>query len=156
MKKRKSKPKLFKNATEELEFYWKVLIKAMADFKSEISGGTDGLTAHHIAGKPCDALRYELLNGVCCTSGEHKFGYHNTGRVEQYREITKKLRGEGVFEKLQEIKRDGSEGKAYYRAFLLAMLEPYKAEIEAYLAFKDYKSKKVKDQYNYLLEQLGG
>ena len=153
---KKNRKKLFKTPTEELEFYWKVLIKAKAGFVSELSGGVDGLTAHHIAGKPCDALRYSHENGMSCTCGEHKFGYHHTGRGETYREKTKELRGADIYERLQATGREPSKGKIYYREFLINELKPYKADIEAYLAFKDYKDKKTINQYNYLLEQLGG
>lgn len=139
---------------EELEFYWKVLIKARAGFKSELSDGTDGLTSHHIAGKPCDELRFSLDNGICCTMGEHKYGYHHTGRAEQYRQRTRILRGNDIYERLEAIKHQSSKGRTYYRDFLLTELKPYREAIEKYFESKNYKNQKIIKQYKYLLEQL--
>ncbi len=80
---------------------WSLCVKARAGFKSELSGKTEMLNAHHLRGKSNYALRYSLINGFCCTGGEHIFGFHHTGRREQYEERVKLIRGKDIFERIQ-------------------------------------------------------
>lgn len=75
-----------------LEKLWSECVKARAGFKSEYSGKTDDLNSHHIHGKPSYRLRFELDNGVCITSGEHKFLAHHAGREDKFKEWACKLR----------------------------------------------------------------
>jgi len=103
MTKRKLKPKLTITDCDKL---WAKLIKLRAGNKSELSGKTDRLNAHHLAGKPNYWLRYmELDNGFSCTAGEHIFGFHNAGRAESYRNRVKGLRGSDIYERLEQVKQ---------------------------------------------------
>lgn len=83
---------------------WSLAVKANAGFKSELSGKTEGLNSHHLRGKGNYSQRYSLLNGFCCTKGEHFYGFHNTSRREQYEEKVKRLRGTDIFETLNGLK----------------------------------------------------
>lgn len=85
---------------------WADLVKIRAGYKSEISGKTDKLHSHHLRGKSNYRLRYELENGVCCTSGEHFFGFHVAGRREQYEQIIFNKRRKGLEEYLEKLKWD--------------------------------------------------
>lgn len=102
---------------------WARCIKKRANYTSEISGECGNgviLEAHHIHGKANFALRYSLLSGICITNVEHNYhahGHENHGRTRQhpyagrslykkFRENVKKLRGEDIYERLQEIKDD--------------------------------------------------
>lgn len=80
---------------------WALCIKARAGFKSELSGKTDRLNAHHLRGKANYAMRYSLMNGFCCTAGEHIFGFHNTGRCQSYENKVRELRGKDIFDKIE-------------------------------------------------------
>jgi len=74
--------------------------------KSEISGKSDvTLQVHHIVGKPNYFLRYHLENCIVLTIGEHKWGIHNPNREEQYREKIKAIRGNDVYEKLEQYRK---------------------------------------------------
>jgi hypothetical protein len=78
---------------KDLDKLWADVVKARAGHKSEYSGKTERLNAHHIHGKPNYRLRYELDNGVSITSGEHKFIAHHTGRQENFKQWAMRLRG---------------------------------------------------------------
>lgn len=79
---------------DECDRIWAELIKAMAGYKSEISGklgkqigGEHILNAHHLRHKPNYRLRYDLEGGVCCTNGEHQFGFHNPKLKDKYEDL---------------------------------------------------------------------
>lgn len=97
------KKKTLKTQCDQL---WAKVIKARAGHKSEISGKTDSLHAHHLRGKSSYRLRYELDNGVCCTAGEHFFGFHVTGRREGYEKIIARQRRPDLFEYLEKLQWD--------------------------------------------------
>jgi hypothetical protein len=78
---------------KQLHVIWANCVKARAGWKSEYSGKEGCLHAHHIHGKPNYRLRFELLNGVCITGGEHKFIAHHTGRSEKFKQWAMRLRG---------------------------------------------------------------
>lgn len=84
-----------------LDKLWADCVKAKAGFKSEMSGKTENLHAHHINGKANLRSRYELENGICLTGGEHFFIAHHAGRQEKFKSFVKTLRGEDIFERLQ-------------------------------------------------------
>jgi hypothetical protein len=99
------KIKLPRQATKaECDKLWSDCIKARAGYKSEISGKSGALHAHHLVGKPTLRLRYDLENGIALTPGEHFYIAHNTGRQEKFRENVKALRGEDIFERLTRYK----------------------------------------------------
>jgi len=83
---------------------WAECIKLRAGGKSEYSGKTERLHAHHIVGKSCYRLRYELLNGVCLTAGEHCFIAHRADRYETFRKFVKRVRGEAFYEQMDILK----------------------------------------------------
>lgn len=100
-----------KTLKDECDRLWKESIYAFAEFKSEYSGkhgrqigGDNILHAHHIRGKSSYALRYSFLNGVCLTSGEHKFIAHHQGRQDTFEKFIIKLRGKDVYDKLDSLK----------------------------------------------------
>jgi len=51
-------------------------VKARDKNRSQWSGKTENLNAHHILGKATHRLRYHLDNGVTITGGEHNFTAH--------------------------------------------------------------------------------
>ncbi len=95
-----------KNFEKEVDALWSKAVKLRAGNKSELSGLTGCLHAHHLAGKPNYRLRYELLNGMALTAGEHKFVAHNSGRYESFRHRVMLMRGMDIFEKLYALKWD--------------------------------------------------
>lgn len=141
---------------EYLDFLWATLIKSIAGFKSEISGSTENLCSHHLAGKPNSMLRYlELDNGICITNGEHTFGFHHAGRVESYRSYAKRLRGNDIYERLELLKnRSDKISKDVIEEYLLNRLAPFTEKIVDYYQSKDYKSAKVKKMYSNLFKKL--
>lgn len=108
MKKRKGISRVSKSPYKLLEAecnkLWATAIKLRAGNKSEMSGKTEGLHAHHIAGKPNYRLRFELENGICLTSGEHFYIAHNTGRQEKFKSFVRILRGHDIYERLEALK----------------------------------------------------
>jgi hypothetical protein len=88
---------------------WAEIVKRRAGYKSEYTRRDGSLHAHHLVGKPCYRLRYELDNGICLTAGEHKFVAHHTGRAEQFRDFVKSYRGKDTFEKLNLLRRLGGK-----------------------------------------------
>lgn len=91
---------------KQVDKVWADCVKARAGYKSEISGKTENLHAHHLRGKSSYRLRYELENGVCCTSGEHFFGFHVTGRREGYEKMIAAKRRPDLFEYLERLQWD--------------------------------------------------
>jgi len=71
---------------------------------SELSGKNGVLQIHHIAGKPNYYMRYLLENCIVLTAGEHNFGIHNPNREEEYREKIKAVRGQDIYERLEQYK----------------------------------------------------
>jgi len=141
---------------EWCDFLWSLLVKAIAGFKSEISGDTEDLQSHHLAGKPNFLLRYIVLdNGICITKGQHHFGFHHAGRVELYRSYAKKLRGEDIYEKLELLKnRNDKISLATIEEFLIKQLVPFNEKIIYYYQAKEYKSVKVIKMYERLFKKL--
>jgi len=90
---------------------WADCVKAKAGYVSEISnkrgkqiGGEYVLNAHQINGKPNHQLRYDIDNGVCLTSGEHKFGIHNQGKKAEYEEKIKQAKGYDCYSSMKSLK----------------------------------------------------
>ena len=102
MKIKLPKSKSLKKQNDEL---WSECIKARAKYKSELSGKTDRLHSHHIAGKDCYRLRWELENGICLTAGEHFYGVHHQSRKQEYENKIKALRGDNIFERLELLRQ---------------------------------------------------
>ena len=99
-----------KSLKKECDELWAKVVKAKANYKSEISrkegrqiGGESILHAHHIKGKATYRLRYEVLNGVCLTAGEHKFGVHVQGRQDDYNRRIAEVKGKKTMELLESI-----------------------------------------------------
>jgi hypothetical protein len=84
---------------KKLDKTWSLIIKLRAGNKSELSEKTENLDSHHIVRKPCYFLRYDLDNGICLTSYEHRYGIHGS-HEEEYREHIKAVRGKDIYEKL--------------------------------------------------------
>jgi len=83
----------FRPTLQENDKLWAKAIKLRAGMKSE-HGPADGyLAAHHIIGKDTYALRFNLDNGVCITTGQHSFVAHRTGRSARFKEWALKKRG---------------------------------------------------------------
>ena len=96
------KKKSLKKTCDEL---LRTLCLIKAGGRSEISGKLDTtLQVHHIVGKPNYFLRYHLENCIVLTIGEHKWGIHNPNREEQFREKIKAVRGQDIYEKLEQYK----------------------------------------------------
>ena len=100
------KPKSLKKQCDDL---WALVVKARAGYRSELSGKTDLLHSHHIAGKDCYRLRYELDNGICVTAGEHFYGIHHQGRKANFEHMIKIVKGFGIFERMEELRKNKSK-----------------------------------------------
>lgn len=119
------------------DYLWSLLVKARADFQSEISGKTERLHSHHLRGKSNYALRYSLDNGICITAGEHFFGFHRADRRENYEEKVKILRGKDIFEKLENLKQKDSES-------IINIIEKLESELKNYADKLEYHVKPSK------------
>lgn len=97
---------IHKQQEDRCDKLWSHAVKLRAGFKSELSGKTEYLNSHHILGKASYRLRYELDNGICLTSGEHKFIAHHAGRAESFRRKVQELRGWDIYETLYLLKWD--------------------------------------------------
>lgn len=83
---------------------WARIIKLKAGMKSEWSGKTENLHAHHIVGKSNYRLRYEIENGICLTAGEHFWIAHNQDRQELFRNKIKQIRGRNIYDRLNQLR----------------------------------------------------
>ena len=108
---------------EKCDHLWAECVKLRAGYRSEYSDlpgeqidkeNGKVLCAHHIAGKPCYRLRYELDNGICLTTGEHAFIAHRADRYEMFRKFVKRLRGEDFYERMDMLKQEGSDLRLSY------------------------------------------
>lgn len=101
--------KSHKDLKKECDRLWAECVKARAGYRSEISKlNTEVLAAHHIAGKGCYRLRYELENGICLLNNkEHIHGVHSSDplKAEIYRSRILKVRGEDIFERMNALKQ---------------------------------------------------
>ena len=123
LRKTKSRNKELK---EECDALWSDLIKHRANWKSEISGRTEKLHSHHLRGKSNYRLRYDLDNGVCCTSGEHFYGFHVAGRREQYEQIIALKRRKDIFTYLDGLRwQSRNTSLINVKLYLLKEMEKY-------------------------------
>jgi hypothetical protein len=84
----------FRPKVKELDALWAKAVKLRAKMKSEykhIEGSY--LAAHHIIGKQTLSDRYNLNNGVCITTGQHKWVAHVQGRAQAFKDWALKKRG---------------------------------------------------------------
>lgn len=109
------KGKTLKKQNDDL---WSKIVKLRAGNKSELSGKTENLHSHHIAGKSCYRLRWELDNGICLTAGEHFYGIHNQGRQKDYESRIKSVRGEDIFERLEKLKNEKCKSPIFVKLYL--------------------------------------
>lgn len=145
MKKNKETIRLRRTTKKELEKLWKEIIKTRAGFKSELSGaagkqigGHAVLVAHHIVGKPTDALRFlELDNGICLENGtEHIYGVHHkfdASRARHYQDLIINKIGLGRYEKLLQMRKLRAKKKTDLEAariYLAQKLETTKNKTE--------------------------
>ena len=120
-KRKLKKPKPLKKECDEL---WSEIIKKRAGYMSEISGmrgkqigGKHILNAHHVAKKPNNRLRYELENGICLTSWEHKYGIHGS-HEERYRGMIKIYKGQDIYERLSLLRNSKSDDLKMIKIYL--------------------------------------
>ena len=109
------KGKTLKKQNDEL---WSKIIKLRAGNKSELSGKTESLQSHHIKGKSCFRLRWELDNGICLTAGEHFFGIHHQGRMKEYESKIKAVKGQDIFERLEKLKNEKCKDLIFVNLYL--------------------------------------
>jgi hypothetical protein len=106
---KKAKRKSSKALKKDCDKLWANIIKMRAGNKSEIPpykkgreiGGDAILNAHHICRKPNMSFRYDLENGICLTSWEHRYGIHGD-HEEKYRRLIKEVRGQDIYERIIE------------------------------------------------------
>jgi len=81
---------------KHLDDLWSRCIKARDKNRSQLSGKTENLNAHHILGKATHRLRYHLDNGITITGGEHRFTAHgDRTRASKFEEwALRKIGGE--------------------------------------------------------------
>ena len=95
---------------------WAEVVKKRAGYKSEYSGKAydkeNGvyLAAHHLIYKHNYRMRFEILNGFCLTIGEHKFIAHHPHREEAFKEVVKQVKGDDIFDRLNEMYRLSKTG----------------------------------------------
>jgi len=135
MKKRKGISRASKSPHKLLEAecnkLWSTAIKLKAGNKSELSGKTEGLHAHHICGKPNYRLRFEIANGICLTAGEHFYVAHNTGRQEEFRRRVMLLRGADIFDRLYDLKWDQCKSDlSMVKIYLKSKIKEYEGALE--------------------------
>ena len=83
-----------KPKVKDLDKLWAKVIKLRAGMQSEYGVIIPcHLAAHHIIGKQTLALRYNLGNGVCITTGQHHYVAHNTGRSAKFKQWALDHRG---------------------------------------------------------------
>ena len=99
---------------------WAKIVKYRAGNKSELSGKTGALHAHHVFGKGNLRLRFEFDNGVCLTSGEHFYIAHVQGRQYQIFDLLKLKLGKKRYAEVEAMR--GKSYKSYLPAIKL-MLE---------------------------------
>ena len=119
------KGKTLKKQNDEL---WSKIIKLRAGNKSELSGKTENLHSHHIAGKSCYRLRWELDGGICVTGGEHFYCIHNQGRAKEYEEKIKRVKGQDIFERLENLKNEKCKDLIFVNLYLKRELKKLQEE----------------------------
>lgn len=144
-----------------LEFLWKVAIKCMANFASELTpNNVDAeLHPHHIIGKDNLWMRTSLENGICLTAGEHNYMAHGTPSKQlEFKNALELKRGKGIQDKLYTGLRwkAGEPNKFEIEQNLLEAIRPYKDDLNEWLAKKDYKSNSIKTDYKKLFNKLEG
>lgn len=107
-----------KKLRDHCDRLWSECVKLRAGMRSEYSGKTERLCSHHLIGKACYRLRYELENGYCCTAGEHNFIFHVEGRRDKAQERVRTQRGDDIFERLKILKWIGSTSLDSAKVFL--------------------------------------
>ena len=114
-----------KSLVKQCDEIWSMKIRESTHFTSEYSGkeyDKDSgiyLCVHHLIGKPNYRMRYELLNGICLTLGEHKWIAHHTGRQEDFRKRVKEIKGDDIFDRLDEMYRMSMREKSNIRLIKL-------------------------------------
>ena len=104
---------------------WSMKIRTEAGFISEYSGKEydkeNGiyLCSHHLIGKPNYRMRYEMLNGISLTLGEHKWIAHHSGREEDFKRRVKEIKGDDIFDRLYEMYRLSMREKSNLRLIKL-------------------------------------
>ena len=112
---------------------WADCVKAKAGWKSELSGKSEGLHAHHLIGKPNYRLRFHIENGICLTAGEHFFVAHNTGREADFKKRVRLLRGHDIFERLEEFSHyNGKTDLGGVKVYLQEQLKFYNEQNELF------------------------
>ena len=110
-----------KSLLKQCDEIWSMKIRESVNFQSEYSGreldkeNRVYLCVHHLVGKPNYRMRYELLNGICLTLGEHKWIAHHAGRVEEFRKRVKEIKGDDIFDRLDEMYRLSMREKSNLR-----------------------------------------
>ena len=123
-----------KKLEKECYSLWAEIVKLLAHNRSEISGKTGVLHAHHIFHRGSNTnLRYDLNNGVCLTSGEH-FKLHMQGMPELVTLLIEK-RGKIWYNVLMEKRREPTIKRTIsditeIRDTLKSILENKKKEIK--------------------------
>ena len=108
--KTKVKIKKRKSLKEECDDLLRELCLLKADYKSEISGQDNYmLQLHHIVGKPNYFLRYLLDNCIIMCAWEHIWGIHNPNREEEFRAKIKAIRGQDIYERLEQYKHSNTK-----------------------------------------------
>lgn len=116
---------------KQLDKMWARAVKLRAGMKSEYSRKEKGLHSHHILGKTTHRLRWDLDNGVCITSGEHKFIAHGQTQVaNRFREwALNRLPDKGVeLEKLKWV-TGGSDRFGVY-LYLKKKIQEYERRMQ--------------------------
>ena len=101
----KVKIKKRKSLKKECDDLLRELCLLRAKNKSELSGKSDILQVHHLVGKPNYFLRYHLENCIVITIGEHFWIAHNPDRIELFRDKIKAIRGQDIYERLEQYRQ---------------------------------------------------
>lgn len=140
-----------------VEFLWKVAVKCLAGFQSELSQQDGELHAHHLTGKDNLWMRYDLRNGICLLAGQHKYGAHGTPSKQiEFKRSVEMLRGKGVIDRLYDELRwkKGEPNLFDEEERLIKVIAPHTHQLTKWFESKDYKSKAVIQDYKRLFEKL--
>jgi hypothetical protein len=158
MKSKLPKIKRGKITQDFLDFLWSTAIKCRADFKDEISGDTEcDFNAHHIIGKCNKVLRWIVLeNGICISTGRHKFSAHGSqSRQEDFRRQVMQLRGNDIYDKLYEFKSKVEKVNLLdVQDFLLRRIAEHNEKLVSWYQGKEYKTKQTLKNYEKLFKML--
>lgn len=115
---------------KHLDDLWSLCVKARDKHRSQRSGKTENLNAHHILGKATYRLRYHLDNGITITWGEHHFIAHgDRTRASKFEDWALRRLGKEKEELLRRLKYEtGGVDLCAVELYLKTMLQRFQGK----------------------------